>query len=56
MHTKTYAIGSLMHFFFNPDVPSQMCREHEFAAVEQPVEAFTNILFSSGTTGNIKFI
>lgn len=27
------------------------CRECEFSAVEQPVEAFTNILFSSGTTG-----
>ena len=27
--------------------------ECEFAAVEQPVEAFTNILFSSGTTGKL---
>lgn len=26
-------------------------REVEFVAVERPVEAFTNILFSSGTTG-----
>jgi acyl-coenzyme A synthetase/AMP-(fatty) acid ligase len=33
----------------------KICREHEFAAVEQSVEAFTNILFSSGTTGNLKF-
>jgi hypothetical protein len=32
----------------------KICREHEFAAVEQSVEAFTNILFSSGTTGNLK--
>lgn len=31
-----------------------MCREHEFAAIEKPVEAFTNILFSSGTTGKQK--
>ena len=31
-----------------------MGRECEFAAVEQPVEALTNILFSSGTTGNLK--
>ncbi|XP_065870390.1 probable acyl-activating enzyme 17, peroxisomal [Euphorbia lathyris] len=31
-------------------------RGHEFAAVEQPVEAFTNILFSSGTTGEPKAI
>lgn len=29
----------------------QTCRDNEFVAVEQPVEAFTNILFSSGTTG-----
>lgn len=28
----------------------------EFAAVEQPIEAFTNILFSSGTTGEPKAI
>lgn len=32
-----------------------MCRDREFAAVEQSVEAFTNILFSSGTTGSLKF-
>ena len=31
-----------------------MGRECEFAAVEQPAEAFTNILFSSGTTGKLK--
>lgn len=31
-------------------------KECEFAAVEQPVEAFTNILFSSGTTGEPKAI
>ncbi|CAL5374390.1 unnamed protein product [Camellia sinensis] len=31
-------------------------REVEFVAVEQPVEAFTNILFSSGTTGEPKAI
>lgn len=31
-------------------------REVEFVAVEQPVEAFTNILFSSGTTGEPKSI
>lgn len=31
-------------------------RGDEFAAVEQPVEAFTNILFSSGTTGEPKAI
>ncbi|GAV63693.1 AMP-binding domain-containing protein/DUF3353 domain-containing protein/DUF4009 domain-containing protein [Cephalotus follicularis] len=31
-------------------------KEHEFVAVEQPVEAFTNILFSSGTTGEPKAI
>ncbi|KAE8125012.1 hypothetical protein FH972_019850 [Carpinus fangiana] len=31
-------------------------KEHEFAAVEQSVEAFTNILFSSGTTGEPKAI
>ncbi|XP_059455545.1 hexanoyl-CoA synthase-like isoform X2 [Corylus avellana] len=31
-------------------------REREFAAVEQSVEAFTNILFSSGTTGEPKAI
>ncbi|KAH9778423.1 putative acyl-activating enzyme 17 (peroxisomal) [Citrus sinensis] len=31
-------------------------KENEFAAVEQPVEAFTNILFSSGTTGEPKAI
>ncbi|KAI6675573.1 hypothetical protein NL676_003479 [Syzygium grande] len=30
--------------------------KEEFAAVEQPVEAFTNILFSSGTTGEPKAI
>ncbi|CAL5326987.1 unnamed protein product [Camellia sinensis] len=30
--------------------------EVEFVAVEQPVEAFTNILFSSGTTGEPKAI
>lgn len=28
----------------------------EFVAVEQPIDAFTNILFSSGTTGNPKAI
>ena len=27
------------------------CRGVEFAAVEQSAESFTNILFSSGTTG-----
>ncbi|KAB1218865.1 putative acyl-activating enzyme 17, peroxisomal [Morella rubra] len=31
-------------------------KEYEFAAVEQPVEAFINILFSSGTTGDPKAI
>ncbi|OAY59313.1 probable acyl-activating enzyme 17, peroxisomal [Manihot esculenta] len=31
-------------------------RGDEFAAVEQPIEAFTNILFSSGTTGEPKAI
>ncbi|KAJ8752392.1 hypothetical protein K2173_004028 [Erythroxylum novogranatense] len=31
-------------------------RGNEFAAVEQPVEGFTNILFSSGTTGEPKAI
>ncbi|CAL1369911.1 unnamed protein product [Linum trigynum] len=31
-------------------------RGNEFAAVEQPVGAFTNILFSSGTTGDPKAI
>ncbi|KAG7944430.1 hypothetical protein I3843_15G102100 [Carya illinoinensis] len=31
-------------------------KEHEFAAIEQPVEAFTNVLFSSGTTGEPKAI
>ncbi|KAK4844856.1 hypothetical protein QYF36_025159 [Acer negundo] len=31
-------------------------REDEFVAVEKPVEAFTNILFSSGTTGEPKAI
>ncbi|XP_031276844.1 probable acyl-activating enzyme 17, peroxisomal [Pistacia vera] len=31
-------------------------KEYEFAAVEQSVEAFTNILFSSGTTGDPKAI
>ncbi|KAJ6759693.1 ACYL-ACTIVATING ENZYME 17 PEROXISOMAL-RELATED [Salix purpurea] len=31
-------------------------RGDEFAAVEQPVEAFSNILFSSGTTGEPKAI
>ncbi|KAH0975881.1 hypothetical protein GBA52_017780 [Prunus armeniaca] len=31
-------------------------KEDEFAAVEQPIEAFTNILFSSGTTGEPKAI
>ncbi|KAJ9174109.1 hypothetical protein P3X46_017172 [Hevea brasiliensis] len=31
-------------------------RGDEFAAVEQPIEAFTNILFSSGTTGDPKAI
>ncbi|WCJ22031.1 acyl-activating enzyme 17 [Euphorbia peplus] len=31
-------------------------RGHEFVAVEHPVEAFTNILFSSGTTGEPKAI
>ncbi|KAL6177932.1 hypothetical protein ACLB2K_049453 [Fragaria x ananassa] len=30
--------------------------KNEFTAVEQPVEAFTNILFSSGTTGDPKAI
>ncbi|KAM1186652.1 hypothetical protein PS2_015466 [Malus domestica] len=31
-------------------------KDNEFAAVEQPIEAFTNILFSSGTTGDPKAI
>ncbi|XP_050236449.1 probable acyl-activating enzyme 17, peroxisomal [Mercurialis annua] len=31
-------------------------RGNEFSAVEQPVEAYTNILFSSGTTGEPKAI
>ncbi|CAK9147864.1 unnamed protein product [Ilex paraguariensis] len=31
-------------------------KDIEFVAVEQPVEAFTNILFSSGTTGEPKAI
>ncbi|KAK9278617.1 hypothetical protein L1049_028190 [Liquidambar formosana] len=31
-------------------------RGDEFSAVEQPIEAFTNILFSSGTTGDPKAI
>jgi len=31
-------------------------RQVEFVAVEQPIEAFTNILFSSGTTGEPKAI
>ncbi|KAL3512319.1 hypothetical protein ACH5RR_025036 [Cinchona calisaya] len=31
-------------------------KEVEFVAVEQPIEAFTNILFSSGTTGEPKAI
>ncbi|XP_071903497.1 probable acyl-activating enzyme 17, peroxisomal isoform X2 [Coffea arabica] len=31
-------------------------KEVEFVAVEQPIEAFTNILFSSGTTGDPKAI
>ncbi|XP_002512007.2 probable acyl-activating enzyme 17, peroxisomal isoform X1 [Ricinus communis] len=31
-------------------------RGNEFAAVDQPVEAYTNILFSSGTTGEPKAI
>lgn len=31
-------------------------KEEEFVAVEKPVEAFTNILFSSGTTGDPKAI
>ncbi|THG08659.1 hypothetical protein TEA_015529 [Camellia sinensis var. sinensis] len=35
---------------------AKTCREVEFVAVEQPVEAFTNILFSSGTTGEPKAI
>ncbi|RVW17130.1 putative acyl-activating enzyme 17, peroxisomal [Vitis vinifera] len=32
------------------------CEDDEFAAIEQPIEAFTNILFSSGTTGEPKAI
>ncbi|KAM7267608.1 hypothetical protein ACFE04_009774 [Oxalis oulophora] len=32
------------------------CRGREFVAVELPIEAFTNILFSSGTTGEPKAI
>lgn len=31
-------------------------RDDEFAAIEQPIEAFMNILFSSGTTGEPKAI
>ncbi|KAJ7956550.1 acyl-activating enzyme 17 [Quillaja saponaria] len=31
-------------------------KEKEFKAVEQPIEAFTNVLFSSGTTGDPKAI
>lgn len=31
-------------------------RSREYSAVEQPIEAFTNILFSSGTTGEPKVI
>ncbi|XP_021761234.1 probable acyl-activating enzyme 17, peroxisomal isoform X1 [Chenopodium quinoa] len=33
-----------------------ICRAEEYKAVGQPVEAFTNILFSSGTTGEPKAI
>lgn len=32
------------------------CREVDFVAVEKPTKAFTNILFSSGTTGRLQFI
>ncbi|XP_030493803.2 hexanoyl-CoA synthase-like isoform X1 [Cannabis sativa] len=31
-------------------------KNYEFAAVEQPIDAYTNILFSSGTTGEPKAI
>ncbi|KAI8528734.1 hypothetical protein RHMOL_Rhmol12G0170300 [Rhododendron molle] len=38
------------------DAGAKICRHVEFVAVEQPVNAFTNILFSSGTTGEPKAI
>ncbi|KAG5522638.1 hypothetical protein RHGRI_034705 [Rhododendron griersonianum] len=37
-------------------LPPSNGRHVEFVAVEQPVDAFTNILFSSGTTGEPKAI
>ncbi|CAN1266964.1 Hexanoyl-CoA synthase [Linum perenne] len=42
------------HYFLEREF--QTCRGNEYSAVEQPVDAFTNILFSSGTTGEPKAI
>ncbi|CAI9113443.1 OLC1v1014047C2 [Oldenlandia corymbosa var. corymbosa] len=35
---------------------AELSKEVEYTAVEQPIEAFSNILFSSGTTGDPKAI
>ena len=42
---------------FHPHTCHVKHRGKEFVAVEQPSEAFSNILFSSGTTGiSLKFM
>lgn len=50
---KTPQLSVTLYFFH---CQCQTCRKYEFAAVDQPIEAFTNILFSSGTTGNLKLL
>ncbi|KAG5522641.1 hypothetical protein RHGRI_034705 [Rhododendron griersonianum] len=52
-----FVFGSfLLDFIVRGDKSIPLYRHVEFVAVEQPVDAFTNILFSSGTTGEPKAI